>query len=98
MGRILFQYVLPIVLPTALYLAWLAAEHRRIARAGVGQKPRWQDAPWLWLGAIGVFFAGMVAVATALFGGAGIEGVYVPPRLENGQITAGHVEPRRPAR
>ncbi len=93
MARILFQYILPIVLPTAVYFAWLAAERRRIARAGAGDAPHWHDAPWLWLAAIGVVLAVLIAIASALFGGADISGRYVPPRVEDGRIVPGHVEP-----
>ena len=98
MGRILFQYVLPILLPIAIYVAWLAAERRRVVRAGTGQPPRWQDAPWVWLVVAGVLLATVAAFAVALMGGDSIEGQYVPPRIENGRIIPGHVEPRPTAR
>ncbi|MBI3453261.1 MAG: hypothetical protein HY057_10660 [Rhodospirillales bacterium] len=98
MGRILFQFVLPIVLPTAIYLLWLAAERRRIERGGAGEKPRWQDTPWVWLAALGLVFAGLIAVAIAVFGGDMTEGRYVPPQLKDGEIVPGHVEPAAPRR
>lgn len=96
MGRILFQFVLPIVLPTAIYVAWLVAERRRAQAAGDGTLREWRDAPWLWLVAMGVFFAIMVALASALIGGGSTQGVYVPPQLKNGEIVPGHVEPGPP--
>jgi hypothetical protein len=98
MGRIAVQFVLPIVLPTVLYLLWLAAERRRIERVGVGDKPHWQDAPWIWLVALGVLFAGLISVASAVFGGAEVKGTYVPPRVIDGNIVPGHVEPAAPKR
>jgi len=94
MVRILLEYVLPIILPTAVYFAWLATERRRVARVGAGKAPHWRDAPWLWLAAIGLVFAVLIAVASALFGGSDIAGRYVPPRFEGGRIVPGHVEPK----
>jgi hypothetical protein len=96
MGRILFQFVLPIVLPTMIYVAWLMAERRRAEAPGGAAMRQWKDAPWLWLVALGVFFAILVALATALIGGESTEGVYVPPRLKDGEIVPGHVEPAPP--
>jgi hypothetical protein len=96
MARILVQIVFPILLPALLYALWLAAERRRLETAGGGQRPGWAEAPWFWLLALGVFFAGIIAVAVALFGGESIEGVYVPPQIKDGRVVPGHVEP--PAR
>jgi len=97
MARILFQIVLPVLLPTLIYFAWLAAERRRIDRAGSGEPPDWSDAPWLWLVAGGVLLAGFLALATAFFGGDSIEGVYVPPQVIDGKVVPGHMEPTRRA-
>ena len=96
MGRVLVQIVLPILLPALLYALWMAAERRRLEAGGGGQQPRWAEAPWFWLLALGVFFAGIIAVALALFGGESIEGVYVPPQIKDGRVVPGHVVP--PAR
>ena len=93
MGRVLFQIVFPILLPALLYALWLAAERRRLEAAGGGARSRWAEAPWLWLLALGVFFAGIIAVALALFGGESIEGNYVPPQIKDGQVVPGHVVP-----
>lgn len=95
MSRILLQVVVPILLPALLYMLWLLAEQRRLD-AGGGARPRWAEVPWLWLLALGVFLAGIVTVALALFGGESIIGEYVPPQIEDGRIVPGHVVP--PAR
>lgn len=94
MVRILLEYVLPIVLPAAVYFAWLATERRRVARVGARNAPQWRDAPWLWLGTIGLVLAALIAVASALFGGSDTAGRYVPPRFEGGRVVPGHVEPK----
>lgn len=93
MARILFQIVFPIVLPALLYALWMAAERRR-AEAASTEKPRWADAPWLWLLTLGAFFAGVIAIAIAFLGGDPASGVYVPPELRDGQVVPGHVVPK----
>ena len=98
MGRILVQIVLPILLPSVLYALWLLAERRRVEAAGTGKLPLWAEAPWLWLLALGVCFAGLIMVAIAVFGRDPTGGVYVAPHIENGEIVPGHVEPRPQAR
>jgi hypothetical protein len=91
MIRILLEYMLPIILPTVLYIGWLVAEQKRTA---AGAAPREiKDAPWIWLLALGVFFAVLIALATALMGPSSIDGIYVPPQLKDGVIVPGHVEP-----
>jgi len=96
MGRILLQVVAPILLPSVLYALWMLAERRRLEAVGSAHPPYWAEAPWLWLLALGVFFAAIITVALALFGGESIVGEYVPPQIKNGQIVPGHVVP--PAR
>ena len=94
MARILFQFVFPILLPTLLYALWLTAQRRRMEAAGAGDKPGWSEAPWFWLGALGVFFAAIITFAFALLGGGDMQGTYVPPSVKDGQIVPGHVQPR----
>lgn len=94
MGRILLEYGLPIILPSLLYLAWVAYENRRVARGGIGKAPRWQEGPWLWLAIGGIIFAAILAAGLAVLGMSGTQGVYVPPRVEEGgRVIPGHVEP-----
>ncbi len=94
MARILFQIVFPIVLPALLYALWMTAERRRAEAAGATDGPRWASAPWLWLLVLGVFFAGVLAAAIAVFGGEPWGGVYVPPELRDGRVVPGHVVPK----
>ncbi len=96
MSRILLQVVVPILLPSVLYRLWMLAERRRLEAAGSAQARHLADAPWLWLLALGVFFAGIMTRALALFGGESVIGEYVPPQIKDGRIVPGHVVP--PAR
>src|SRR5262249_2980462 len=96
MGRILGQYILPIVLPSPVDLGWLVYENRRSAQGGEGAPRRWEEGPWAWLIGGGVVLAVAGAIATAVLNREGREGVYVPPRVEDGRIVPGHVEPARP--
>lgn len=95
MIRVFIEFLLPILAPTAIYFAWAATERRRRARIEAGEPLRWQDAPWLWLAGLGVALAAVVTFGLALSGGEPTTGVYVPPRLEDGRIVPGHVEPAR---
>src|SRR5690606_33472668 len=94
--RILFQYVLPILLPSLVYLGWLTYERRRIARGGAGKPTGWRDGPWPLLVGSGIVLAALITLAATLLDGAGIEGTYVPPRVEDGRIVPGHMEPPAP--
>jgi hypothetical protein len=92
MLRVIVEILLPLVLPTALYLGWI-----RVVRwaNGGGAAMGWAGLPWLWLAAAGVvLLAAFLFVVTVGFGTAE-RGVYVPPRWVNGHIVPGHVEPSR---
>ncbi|HTY67821.1 MAG TPA: DUF6111 family protein [Alphaproteobacteria bacterium] len=93
MSRILLQVVAPILLPSVLYALWLVAERRRLEAVGSAGTKHWADAPWLWLLALGVFFAVIITMALALVGGESIVGEYVPPQIKDGRIVPGHVVP-----
>ena len=49
--------------------------------------------PWLWLAGAGVLLLAIVLVVVTVRFGTPQEGVYVPPRWENGQVVPGHIEP-----
>jgi hypothetical protein len=81
MIRILLTYVLPLILPTVLYLLWL-----RFAVAR-GRAP---EVPYVWL-----LLAGLVLVTITVFGltlsGGTPTGRYQPPHLEDGRVVPGRV-------
>jgi hypothetical protein len=84
--RLFFTIVVPLLLPTTVYLLWL-----RFAGAGGEQR----DVPWLWLAAGGVALAAIVVGTLTLSGGAK-DGTYVPPHLENGRVVPGRMAPGNP--
>jgi Family of unknown function (DUF6111) len=87
MPRVLLTIVLPLVLPTALYLLWVTT-----LRPPPGETP-WAALPWLWLAGAGVVLLAIVLFVVTVHFGAPQQGVYVPPRWENGHIVPGHMEP-----
>ena len=88
MLRIFFEIVLPLVLPTALYLLWIRIADRR-RRGGAG----WARLPWLWLAGGGALLLGLVLFVVTLGFGTSQRGVYVPPRWVNGRVVPGHIAP-----
>jgi 4-amino-4-deoxy-L-arabinose transferase-like glycosyltransferase len=79
--RILLHYVLPLVLPAALYFGWvLIAKRKKISL---------QDGPWFWLIVAGFTLLAGVLGYVALTGGSEPGGTYHPPRVEDGKIVPG---------
>jgi bacteriorhodopsin len=90
MSRVLLQYLLPLILPTVLYLIWALA----VRDSGSGRKLATilREGPWFWLIVAGMLLAGASLVFTALSRGGDPSGRYVAPRLENGRVIPGHIE------
>jgi hypothetical protein len=92
MVRVFLTIVLPLGLPTALYLLWTTT----IGGSQEGDAVAWASVPWIWLvGAGAVLLAIVLSVITVGFG-TRQEGVYVAPRYVNGHIVPGHIEPHPP--
>ena len=91
MTRALFQYLLPIVLPTAIFVAWLAFTH---SRGGEDRDflDRLRAGPWFWLTIAGLLLMIAGLVHTGLNQGPNPGGLYVAPHVEGGRIVPGHVE------
>ena len=78
----ILQIVLPLVLPTALYLIW-----RLLRRRGkVGEKI---SGPWSWLALSGLGLVVLGFVVLGLAGGSPPGGIYKPPTLVDGEIVPG---------
>jgi|SRR5579863_1415693 len=99
MLRVFFTIVVPLVLPTALYLVWLRVVQwsPRGASQELPQGGTLRSAvlPWLCLAAAGVLLLALVLVVVTVHFGTSQPGTYVPPRWENGRIVPGHIEPAR---
>ena len=85
--RPLFEIILPLALPTAIYFAYILLLRPR----GGGDLP---DIPWPWLGSASVLLLGITFLALALLGGADPSAHYQPPKVVDGKIEPGHFEPQ----
>jgi Family of unknown function (DUF6111) len=92
MPRILLTIVLPLLLPTVLYLLWLTV----LQPARHDDATQWAALPWLWLAGAGVVLVAIVLLVVTVHFGVSQEGVYVPPRWQNDHIIPGHIEPKSP--
>jgi hypothetical protein len=88
--RAILEIVVPLLLPTMLYLLYVAAARRRAA-AAPGQAGWWREVPWTWLVISGALLVLVSLLAASLFGGALPGSHYEPARLENGVIEPGHL-------
>jgi hypothetical protein len=90
MPRVLLTIVLPLLLPTALYLVWVTTR-RRPQRDGL---TLWTALPWIWLAGAGIVLLAIVLFVVTVHFGSPQEGVYIPPRWQNGHIVPGHIDPK----
>jgi hypothetical protein len=91
MIRAFLTIILPLLLPTALYLLWAIAM-RGAQAAGVTGALR--ELPWPWLAAAGVALLVVVLILVAVgLGRSADTAHYVPPRNVDGKIVPGHIEP-----
>jgi len=88
MLRVVLTIVLPLLLPTILYLLWVGAFGAERGRSAL----RWTAVPWIWLAGAGAVLLAIVLFVVTVHFGSPQEGVYVPPRWEGGHIIPGHVE------
>jgi hypothetical protein len=105
MLRVFLTIVLPLVLPTALYLLWLRVAHwlpggsppgspaGSTPGAQQGEWVQWAALPWVWLAAAGALLLALMLFVVTVHYGTSQPGTYVPPRWENGRIVPGHIEP-----
>lgn len=90
MIRFIIFRLWPALIPLLIYWLWYRVAVRRALKAGL-PKPRFRDGPLFWA----ILASLAVAAACFLWLGAQLEshkGDYVPPHMENGRVTPGHVE------
>lgn len=95
MARVLFTYIVPFLLPLAVYLAWSWYRTRYVAEHG-GAPPRLEQGPWPLLLFLGAVLAFASLAVTALRHGGGPDSVYTPSYLENGQVVPGRTVSKQP--
>lgn len=82
MGRVFITIIVPLLLPTALYVLWRALPGRHVAIR----------VAWAWLIVAGLALASLTLVVLSVDFGAPTDGRYVPPHLQDGAIVPGHFE------
>jgi hypothetical protein len=84
--RLLFNYVFPLVLPTAAYLAWVWYYRKRAEALG-GQPPEITRGGLFWclVAGLGLMIVSLLTLAAVTGAGPG-DGGYQSPRLEDGRI------------
>ncbi len=86
MARIVITYLLPLLLPFLMYLAWNAYA-RAQARKNGGEEPSLQKGPIFWCIVAGFILLASSLLTLALTGGDSPDsGRYIPPRVEDGRI------------
>jgi hypothetical protein len=90
MLRVFLTIVLPLLLPTALYLLWIGT----LGSSPEGGAIPWTAVPWIWLAGAGAVLLAIVLFVVTVHFGAPQEGVYVPPRWQGDRIVPGHIEPQ----
>jgi hypothetical protein len=89
MLRVGLTIVVPLILPTGVYMLWIAVlGGRREGAAGA-----WISVPWAWLAAAGAVLLAIVLLFVTVGFGTPQQGEYVAPRWQNGHIIPGHIEP-----
>jgi len=96
MLRNLLMVVLPLMLPTLIYMAYMMIERRKAAASQGAAVPWWVGAPWTWLVTGGVLLAAIVLFTLALTGGFDKSGTYHPAHLIDGRIVGGETTPSAP--
>ncbi|MFO1189404.1 MAG: hypothetical protein U1E97_07415 [Alphaproteobacteria bacterium] len=89
--RIVLDYILPLALPTILYVIWRLIQRKRAMTSGAADVPDLADAPWIWLFVAGVAVLGATLTVFALTTGEPIGGHYEPPQLIDGEVRPGRV-------
>ena len=89
--RIVFTYLVPFLLPIAIYVGWVLYRTRYVARHG-GEAPKFERGPWPLLIFIGAVFTLAVMGVVAMERGEIAGSRYEPARIGGGRIVPGHLD------
>jgi hypothetical protein len=87
--RVFLTIVVPLILPTLLYMLYLAARRPRLAGQPTAEE---KQIPWLWLVAIGAVLMVITFFAVAHLEDAPPGSHYEPAKVKDGRIEPGHLE------
>ncbi len=90
MTRFLLQTVLPLLAPLGVYVLWVLIS-RRAREDGV--LVAIAKGPWFWLVVAGFVLMGTTLGIMAALDSESPDGVYVPPRWEDGRVVPGRIVP-----
>ena len=91
MVRVLFTYIVPLLLPSAIYFAWGWYRSRYVAEHG-GEAPKLERGPYALLFFLGALLTLATFGATAIMQGADPNSVYTPAHVENGKVVPGRMD------
>ncbi|MDA1090622.1 MAG: DUF6111 family protein [Proteobacteria bacterium] len=87
MFRIFFTYVLPLLLPTAIYMIWVWRARRNHDHDSDDAIPELQKGPLFWSMVLGFLLMAVGLATLALTSGDPPDsGVYQSPRLQDGKV------------
>jgi hypothetical protein len=87
MGRVFLTIIIPLLLPTVLYVGWQALLPGRSIQL---------RSTWLWLLGAGLALVSLTLVLVGTDFGAPSTGLYVPPHVTDKGVVPGHIEPAAP--
>jgi hypothetical protein len=91
MIRVLFTYIVPFLLPIAVYALWVWYRTGYVAKHG-GEAPRIEKGPWPLLLFAGALLTVVVMGAVAVTSGKPAGSAYEPAHIEDGRIVPGNLE------
>ena len=90
MSRFFVTYILPLALPTLLYLLWVLPAMRRAKKEG-RDYPVWEETPWLLLFAAGVILLFLILFLFSTNDGGPPWAEYTPPHMEDGVLVPAEI-------
>lgn len=93
MLRVFFTVILPLILPTLLYLTYMYITHLR-SHYQASEVSWWVNVPWFTLLLSGFVLIVLVLGVFMVLGRDPIGGKYIPAQVIDGQIVPGRVVPQ----